>query len=717
MRTSSITRQRIANITDHKYYHTSLITLFFMIVLGYIIFWPITMTDTDLWYHLSGGRYFWQNGTILRDAFFSYIQPQKDWYNYYWLFQVIIYKIFQWSGYYGLIILRCALYFVTVLFICLFFVRRQDNRTKLLICLFLSVACSIVILYRELAVRPHLFSYLFIIVFLYILEFKQNKIWLLPLMGILWSNIHGIEYPVMFLIVFAYLVEAYWRQFRKTSVGLMAKKEKWLLISVFYSIFITPGIIELIQTPFSVSLETAAYQHLYVVELLPIPFEKYFTFAPTSITGVISSMENIIFFMVMLSPLICLYKRKLRISHIVLFIGAIMLLAKHARFSYEFTLLSIPLLCHTAVLLSEKDWLPRGIFALGLPVIMVVFPLLVFQNVLGNRPAYPYSQTNLPSGVVRFLNQYVPDGGKILNEANTGGYLPWVLDPKFKIFMDMQMTIFSDLDFSLASNAFYNANAFKVFIQKYDPSFISISLNRSHFKNIIADYPQFVPVFFDQAELLYINKSHYKELAEQYQLKTIDPFHYAEIIYADESNEQLSKIFSEASRLLDQDRENYRAHHILSSISVVRHQYGKALHHAEAIIRIYPEQSHGYALKADALFAMLQYEEAARLYKKALDMGRTSKAENVYWNLHASYFNLKEYKKAYRLLSKYVNPFNPQTDYKEIYQLGMSAASVGKVREAVTFLKIARMKLPPSDTEYLKKIDENLSILNDGSKD
>ena len=710
-------RQLYKSITDHRYYPTFLMALFFLIVIGYFIAWPIMMTDTDLWYHLSGGRYFWQNGTILRDALFSYVQPQKDWYNYYWLFQVIIYKIFQWSGYYGLIALRCILYCLTAFFICLFFVRRHANRTQLLLGLSLFVACAIIILFRELTVRPHLFSYLFIIVFLYILEFKQNKIWLLPIMGILWSNIHGIEYPVMFLIVFAYLGEIYWQEFRKKQVFWQAgKKEKWFLISVFYTIFITPGIIELVQTPFSVSFQSAAYQHLYVVELLPIPLQKYFIFTPTSVIGAISSLENIIFFLVMASLLMGLWKRKLRISHAVLFIGAVLLLAKHARFTYEFTLLSIPLLRHTAVIFSEKDWLPRRVVNLALPAVVVLFPLLIFYNMLGNRPVYPFSQTNLPTGVVRFLNEYVPGGGKILNEANTGGYLPWALSPKFKIFMDMQMTIFSDLDFAIASNAFFNTNTFKAFIQKYDPSFISISLNRPHFKNIIADYQQFVPVFFDQAELLYINKSHYEELAERYQLKAIDPYHYAEVIYANESAENLSKIFSEASRMLDQDPENYRAHHILSSIFVVRRQYDKALSHAEAIIRIYPEQSHGYALKADALFAMLRYEEAARLYKKALDMGRTSKAENVYWNLHASYFNMKEYKKAYGLLSKYVNPFNPQTDYKEIYQLGMSAASVGKAREALTFLKIARIKVPPADTEYVQKIEENLRLLTGDSK-
>ena len=130
----------------------------------------------------------------------------------------------------------------------------------------------------------------------------------------------------------------------------------------------------------------------------------------------------------------------------------------------------------------------------------------------------------------------------------------------------------------------------------------------------------------------------------------------------------------------------------------------------------YPDLSHGYALKADALFAMERYEEAARLYKKALDMGRTSKAENVYWNLHASYFNLKEYKKAYNLLSQYVNPFDPNTDYKEIYQLGMSAATVGKFREAVTFLKIARMKVPSDDAEYTKKVKDNLLLFDPEGK-
>ncbi|MCK9362496.1 MAG: hypothetical protein M0P74_02690 [Syntrophales bacterium] len=672
------------------------------------------MTDTDLWYHLAGGRYFWQNGASVNDAFFSYIAPAKSWYNYYWLFQAIIYKIFQGTGYYGLIVLRCLLYFLTALFVCFFFIGRRENRTRteLLLGLFLFIACTLVILPRELIVRPHLFSYLFIVVFLYILEKSRDKIWVLPLLGILWANIHGIEYPVMFLIAFAYLAEIYWRRFRKTETGEpVGKKEKWLLISIFYTIFITPGISGLVQTPFSVSFQNAAYQHLYVAELLPIPFQRFFVFAPVTILGLLSSLQNIIVILTAVFALVGLWKKTLRISHAVLFIGAGLLLARHGRFTYEFTLLSIPLLYSGILMVAKKDWLPRRVFDIAFLVVALLIPLLVFHGMMGRRPAYPFSEANLPAGVVRFLNQHVA-GGRILNEPNTGGYLPWALGPKFKIFMDMQLTIFSDTDFAFASNAFSDAGVFKAFIQKYDPSFISVSLSRSNFDKVVANDSRFAPVFFDHAELLYINKTHYGALVDKYELKAIDPFRFREIKYEELSAKVLADMFAEAWRMRAEDPVNYGANHILGSIAVVRRQYDQALSYADVIVGRYPDLSHGYALRADALFGMERYEEAVRLYEKAMELGQTSRAENVYWNLHIAYAKLKEYKKAYRLLSKYVNPFGPNADYKEIYQLGVSAAAVGKSREAATFLKIAQIKAPSTDPEYVQKIAAQLGVLD-----
>lgn len=700
-----------------KYYPIFLILLFFLLLSGYFIAWPIIITDTDLWYHLSGGRYFWQNWEIASNAFFSYVDPPKFWYNYYWLFQVIIFKIFELTDYYGLIALRCLLYFLAALFIYLSFVRQSDNQTEKFLGLFFFISCSILILQRELIIRPHLFSYLFIVVFLYILEFKRDKIWALPLLGIVWSNIHGIEFPVMFLIVFAYLAEIYWQKYRKrTAWNLVSSKEKWLLISVLYSIFATPGIIKLVQIPFSVSFQSSAYQHLYVAELLSTSFRDFFIFAPVSIQGIISLLQNMIVLVVAVFLILSIWKKKLRISHAILFLGAIALLAEHRRFTYEFTLLSIPLLRCGVQMIAVRIELPRRFVNVALPIVVVMLPLLIFNGILGNRPKYPFSSTNLPVGIVSFLNHHVPNGGRILNDPNTGGFLPWALRKNFKIYMDMQMSLFSDLDFAIAQNAFYNEHVFKSFIDKYNPSFISASLSRPEFKKVVVADKRFVPVFFDNAEVLYINNTHYPELVEKYSLMFIDPFRYQQVKYEEIGADMQRAMFSEASRIQKEDQNNYGANYIMASIYLAQEKYDLALFRAETLISYYPELSYGYSLKGDVFFGMKRYDESTALYEKALEMGQTSKNQNVYWNLHASYVKIKEYKKAYKILSQYVNPFNPYADYKEIYQLGISAASVGKSREAVTFLKIARLKVPPTDKEYVQKIDKNLAIQSGDEK-
>ncbi|MCG6535316.1 MAG: hypothetical protein L7F78_11635, partial [Syntrophales bacterium LBB04] len=232
----------------------TLFGIFVAMTAGYFITWPIVALDTDLWYHLSGGRYLWQNGSIANKAFFSYIDPQKLWYNYYWMFQAIVFPIHKYSGYYGLIVFRCLLYLLTVLFIFFFFSRQDNERKGWIFSLSFFICYPILLIGRELNVRPHLFSYLFVVAFLYILERKRDKAWLLPLIGVLWCNIHGIEFPVMFLIIIAYLTETYYKDWRNRALRSGGnKKTKWLMIGTLYTVFLTPGFVELIKAPFSIT--------------------------------------------------------------------------------------------------------------------------------------------------------------------------------------------------------------------------------------------------------------------------------------------------------------------------------------------------------------------------------------------------------------------------------------------------------------------------------
>jgi tetratricopeptide (TPR) repeat protein len=689
----------------------------FCLILGYFfVTWPIVGYDTDLWYHLSGGRYLFQHGVIPHDAYFSYIEPPKFWYNYYWLFQAVVYIIHQFTGYHGLIVLRCLLYLATVLMVHLLMFRRNDTAIAIVTGAALFVFLILGILNRELLVRPHLFSYLFIVSFLYILEVKPDKAWILPIIGVIWCNVHGIEFPVMFAIVIAYLAESYYLRYKNSDDrSLPTIKSKILLMSVLYTVFFTPQIIKLLQTPFDVSFNTAAYQHLYVSELVRVPFARFFIFSPVTAQGVITSFQNVIVILAAASFFIGLLKRNLRISHAVLCLTGVFLLTQHRRFLWEFMLLCIPLLYRGLPMICEGFKPSPRFIRIYLPIVMIFLPVVILINILSNRPAYPLSNSKIPTGVVHFLNLHAP-GGKILNEPTNGGYLEWALDSKFKIYMDMQMTIFHDTDYALAYHSFVDEHAFKGFLQKYDPSFISVSLQRSLFSKIISGHKEFVPIFFDHAELLYVNVNHHRGLAEKYALKAIDPFQLQKISYNNEPPQRLSELFDEASRIIDQDPFNYGANRIFCNVLIVRGQQAQALPYADNIIRQYPDYYDGYVLKADALFGMGRYADAERLYIRVMDLGKTDRDVVVPKNLHATYMKLNEYEKAYKLLSRFVNPFDSMTDYKDIYELGMTAACVDKISEAVTFLKIAKMKVPSTDVVYMKKIDAGLSILQAGRK-
>ena len=687
------------------------LTILCFLIIGYFfITWPIVAYDTDLWYHLSGGRYFFENHHIADNSYFSFLTPVKNWYNYYWFFQIITFTIFSQAGYYGLVLLRCMLFLVTACFIYLQLIQKDEDNAKIIFSAFFFITAVIALTQRELLVRPHLFSYLFISVFLYLLEKKKNILWLLPILGILWCNIHGIEYPVMILIVLAYLAEFFWQNWKNGRGKSGAKYVNWFLIITCYTIFFTPGITALLSTPFEVSCVGGQLQYLYIEELKPLPWERIFTISFVPFSNLIGSLQNIYLLATVPMFLICLYKRNLRISHFILFIGSVALLSQYNRFVYEFILLSIPMNRQGILLFSRLYPAKRAASShILLPVILVVIPLITYTTFFKFRPQYPLSETNLPTGSVAFLN-HVNVGGKVLNDPNTGGYLHWSLNRNYKIAMDLQMAIFSDEDYANVIYSFYDENAFKRSIKKYDPSFITISVNRRPFIDVISHQDNFVPVFLDNSEILYVNQEHYRNLADKYRLKDIEPFNIQNLDIEKMSEQQRTSIYDEALKMLQIDKTNDIANWLAGNIMIIRGDYQRALTHADILIRNQPEMPAGYALKADAFREMEYYSEASRFYIMAIKRGPMFNMKKVYRNLVVVYNKLHEYKKAYKFFSRIVNPFSSNS-YKDIFELSMSAAAAGKQKDAIMFLKIALLKVPLEDSEYKKKINDMLSTL------
>lgn len=691
-------------------YLTWLTILFFLIIGYFFVTLPIVAYDTDMWYHLSGGRYFFDHHHPAAGSYFSFLMPVKSWYNYYWLFQVIIYTLFSQAGYYGLIILRCAVFLATAYFSYRQLIQK-GNDSQVMGSVFFFVIATLALTPRELLVRPHLFTYLFIALFLYILEKKRELIWLLPLLGILWSNIHGIEYPVMILIVLAYLAESCWRDWRSKGQARI-KNIRWYLILTCYTIFLTPGMTALLETPFDVSYGLGRFEYLYIGELRPLAWQTIFNLSFYPFANIIPTAQHLFIMAALIILPLCLWKRELRLSHAILFAGALTLLFQHLRFGYEFILLTLPLVGHFLQTLAGPHPAPKrpALYAV-LPLLLLVVPLLTYADHFKFRPQYPFSATQLPTGIVTFLNR-VNVGGKVLNNWNTGGYLNWALHDNYKIAMDLQGAIFSDEDFATVSNAFYNENTFRLFISKYDPSFIAVPLYQSDFPKLIAPYPQFVPVFLDHNEALFVNQDHFRDLAARYRLAAIDPFQVQTLDVEKVGADKAAALYREARQLLAIDPDNAIARWLAGNLLIRRKNYPAALTQAANLIHNMPELAIGYILKADCLRETAHYEEAAHCYRLAIARGATTNMKMVQRNLFVVYNKLHAYKKAYKLYAQVINPFAGNADYREIYELAMSAAAAGKQKDALLFLKIARLKAPPADREYHKKIKDMLALLS-----
>jgi tetratricopeptide (TPR) repeat protein len=686
------------------------ILILFVISLCYLIRWPVEAMDTDLWYHLSGGRYIFQNQSLPHNSFFSFISPVRNWIDYYWLFQVLVYKIYSFFDYYGLIFLRVVVYLATIYLIKNFlFTKARDDRSHIYLTV-VVVLYMIFLLPRFQLIRPHAFSYFFIAAFLYFLEFPSKKVMALPILAALWSNLHGIEYPVMLLIIFSFVLDFFISHLRKKEH--IQKVELYYIIPMVLSlgaVYFTPHGSALLGVPF-ISTE---YASQYIVELGNIKLVDLLTFQAPMFCPTFPTMVNFFLILAGISLGISISKGQIRVSHLLLFAGGIFLLTKGSRFVYEFALLSLPLFRAHPIPLSLTGLTKKRKWIWGFLLAFILFsPILCFKNYLGNQPKYPLSPKALPEGIVTFLER-IPAQGYIMNHPNTGGYLQWMLYPKYKIFMDMEVPfLFKDEDMFMASNAFSDEKILRKILLNYDPAFIMVPIVKKGFKGVIKKFPDYVMVFFDQVGVLYINKRHYPDLGLEYELKNVDPYeiigrNIQEIMNKKDKDSLLKDLFKTVKIYPDCLITNQ----ILAKIFNNEGEYRKAIPHAEAIIRNFPETPTGYLLKGDALKGLKSYAQAICFYEKALQRSDGGDKQNVYKQMGYGYVGQKQYGKAYRFLKKGINIFSPETTSRDLFDLGSAALLSGKVDEAAFFLRLANKKVPPEDIKSKERIQQQLSRL------
>lgn len=674
---------------------------------SYFFPWPIVALDTDLWYHLNGGRYIMEHHALPTDSsFISFIAPPRLWVDYYWLFQVLVYRLHAAFGYLGLIVLRNSIYTVLITVILSYFYlayKRHAGRSPFYLATLFALY-TLFLYSRFLVIRPHMFSYLLIAVFLLIYEYHPKRAIWLPLLAILWCNLHGAEYPVMLLISGAYVLEFFVDRLRRTREPTHA--DLAFLIPAVLSIgaiFVTPNGSKLVTVPFA-----TAHASQYIVEYEQLTSQGLSTMHFTGLMPSQRTLFNLLLVAVGVGVVALGGRRRLRVSHLLMLAGGSALLLKGHRFTFEFALLALPILAASSpIRSSHSTTIGSKLRVICLWAFLILSPLGWLRSAFANPPRFPMSYRQLPQGVVTLL-QRIQVPGSVLNFPNSGGYLQWALHPEHKIFMDMQCPLlFTEEDFYTAVNLGANQEVLKKVLAAYEPSFLSVPIVQNQFGTLIQQFPDYVLVFFDDVEALYLNQRDYPVLAQRYRLTALDPFSLARdgvssIVYRDDRQAHLT----EARKLLAIYPDCLLLNQLVAATLTQEGAYDRALPFAEAIIRSFPESRTGYGLRGDALQGLRVFDQALAAYQMALKRSSANTKAEIFLAMGPAYYALGRYRKAYEAFKKGVNPFSSLATAEDLYWLGSSALLAGKEREGAMFLRFAAEKVSPDDPVWYERLKE-----------
>ncbi len=390
------------------------------------------ITDPDFWWHLRTGQYILETGSIPHGDIFSFTNAGRTWVTHEWLSEVLIFALYRLAGFPALILAFAGIIAATLGLV----YARCDGK---------PYSAALAVLLAALAaaptwgVRPQMLSLLFTALFLFILTFKREKIWLLAPLMILWVNLHS-GFALGIVIIAIYLAGEFVERFVSPALPLSRAPLLPLalvLIACLAAVLINPNGATMYVYPFE-TLTSASMQayiqewfspDFHSVEWQPFAWLMLGTFAAMAFSG-----------------------KRARVSDILLLVVFGYAGLRSARNVPIFAIIAAPVLAeHLWVCLQERGWArvlqTRGRMARGMVLINWLVLVLIAAAgltrivlVLGNQAAA--ERDKFPAAAVDFLQ--TQNLAPLYNTYGWGGYLIWRLYPTQHVFIDGRADVYGD---------------------------------------------------------------------------------------------------------------------------------------------------------------------------------------------------------------------------------------------------------------------------------
>ncbi|MGB3714962.1 MAG: hypothetical protein WA996_11090 [Candidatus Promineifilaceae bacterium] len=455
--------------------------------------------DADMWWHLRTGEVIVDEG-IPRQDIFSYTVPSNEWITHEWLSQVLMWMTYLWSGFTGLMLLFAA--FTTAALALVF--ARCDGRPYL---------AAFVVLLAALAsapfwgVRPQVFNMLFAALFVFLVEgYKDGKVqrrtlWLLPLLTIIWANLHSGYLLGIALLASYILGEGFQLRFgTRAARGLDRDGIRWLAfmtVACFLAAVINPNGPELWIYPFFTLGSGAMQQYIQEWQSPNFHLNIFWPFAALLGIGVVSFIIS---------------RKRTAWTDIILFIstGAAGLLS--ARHIPLFAVVASPIIARYLLVSLEGSRLYPILSGqstaqmtgrlqllnwLLLVIVVVVATSWVFSKAKQNDLAIA---EQFPVSAVDYLEASGLDEQRGYNSYNWGGYMIWRGIP---VFVDGRADVYGDEFLHFYRRTFDLTSRWREPLNEYEVDYVLMESTHSLF-SLLAASDEWKQAYGDEVAAVYI---------------------------------------------------------------------------------------------------------------------------------------------------------------------------------------------------------------------
>ncbi|MGA8271488.1 MAG: hypothetical protein WB919_07995 [Candidatus Sulfotelmatobacter sp.] len=190
--------------------------LIFIVLLGLLAFTALSVRllgDAGIGWHIRTGQLILSTHAIPRVDPFSSTMSGQPWFAWEWLYDVVVGWLDSVAGLNAVVFLTASI--IALIFSWTFrLLLQRDTNFLVALCLVLLAASAAMI---HFFARPHVVSWLFTVLWFWILESAEKKtgrsprlLWLLPLLTLVWVNVHG-GFLVGFVLLGISWLSAAWR--------------------------------------------------------------------------------------------------------------------------------------------------------------------------------------------------------------------------------------------------------------------------------------------------------------------------------------------------------------------------------------------------------------------------------------------------------------------------------------------------------------------------